>query len=125
MGSLDAVELASDLERWLNRRLSPTAIYNHPNIDALAKWLRTTSQPTVAGAPRSTSPAATASSPAATAPFVESGTTSAAVAISAASAANLRSDAAMLDEVRQSTDDELAAFIAESMAKFSDQETPS
>ena len=39
MGSLDAVEIAADLERWLARRLSPTAIYNYPNIAALAHWL--------------------------------------------------------------------------------------
>ncbi|MCY2994482.1 MAG: AMP-binding protein [Planctomycetota bacterium] len=39
MGSLDAVGIATDLERWLGRRLSPVAIYNHPNIAALAQWL--------------------------------------------------------------------------------------
>jgi len=39
MGSVDAVEIAAQLERWLGRRLSPTAIYNHPNIAALAAWL--------------------------------------------------------------------------------------
>ena len=39
MGSIDAVEIAAELERWLCRRLSPTAIYNHPNIAALARWL--------------------------------------------------------------------------------------
>jgi len=39
MGSLDAVEIAADLERWLGRRMSPTAIYNYPNIAALAQWL--------------------------------------------------------------------------------------
>lgn len=39
LGSLDAVELAVGLERWLGRRLSPIAIYNHPNIAALARWL--------------------------------------------------------------------------------------
>jgi acyl carrier protein len=39
MGSLDAVEIAAALERWLGRRLSPTAIYNYPTIAALARWL--------------------------------------------------------------------------------------
>jgi len=39
MGSLDAVEVAADLQKWLDRRLSPTAIYNYPNISSLAHWL--------------------------------------------------------------------------------------
>jgi acyl carrier protein len=39
MGSLDAVAIAGDLERWLGRTLSPTAIYNYPTISALARWL--------------------------------------------------------------------------------------
>jgi acyl carrier protein len=39
MGSMDAVEIAADLARWLGRRLSPVAIYSHPNIAALAGWL--------------------------------------------------------------------------------------
>jgi len=39
MGSMDAVEIAADLGQWLGRRLSPTAIYNYPNIAALAQWL--------------------------------------------------------------------------------------
>jgi len=39
MGSVDAVEIAADLERWLGRRMSPTAIYNYPSIAALAQWL--------------------------------------------------------------------------------------
>lgn len=39
MGSLDAVEIATSLEQWLGRRLSPTAIYNYPTIAALAQWL--------------------------------------------------------------------------------------
>ena len=39
MGSLDAVEVATDLEAWLQRELSPTAIFNHPNIVSLATWL--------------------------------------------------------------------------------------
>lgn len=39
MGSLDAMEVASDLQHWLDRRLSPTAIYNYPSISSLASWL--------------------------------------------------------------------------------------
>ncbi len=39
LGSMEAVELAAELETWLGRRMSPTMIYNHPNIGALAKWL--------------------------------------------------------------------------------------
>ncbi len=39
MGSVDAVEIAAELECWLGRRISPTAIYNYPNIAALAQWL--------------------------------------------------------------------------------------
>lgn len=39
MSSLDAMEIAADLERWLRRPLSPTAIYNHPTISDLAQWL--------------------------------------------------------------------------------------
>ena len=39
MSSLDAVEIAAELERWLRRPLAPTAIYNYPTISALARWL--------------------------------------------------------------------------------------
>jgi acyl-CoA synthetase (AMP-forming)/AMP-acid ligase II/acyl carrier protein len=39
MGSVDAVEIAGELEGWLGRRISPTAIYNYPNIAALTQWL--------------------------------------------------------------------------------------
>jgi len=39
MSSLDAVEVATELARWLGRPLSPTAIYNYPTIAALARWL--------------------------------------------------------------------------------------
>jgi acyl-CoA synthetase (AMP-forming)/AMP-acid ligase II/acyl carrier protein len=39
MGSLDAIEITSDLEGWFKRPLSPTAIYNYPNIISLANWL--------------------------------------------------------------------------------------
>jgi acyl-CoA synthetase (AMP-forming)/AMP-acid ligase II/acyl carrier protein len=45
MSSLDAVEIAAALERWLGRRLTPTAIYNYPTIAALAHWLATPASP--------------------------------------------------------------------------------
>lgn len=43
MGSLDAVEITADLGQWLQRPLSPTIAYNHPNIASLADWLATAS----------------------------------------------------------------------------------
>ncbi len=39
MSSLDALEIAAALECWLERQLSPTAIYNYPTIASLAQWL--------------------------------------------------------------------------------------
>jgi acyl-CoA synthetase (AMP-forming)/AMP-acid ligase II/acyl carrier protein len=45
MGSLDAVEIAAALERWLGRKLSPTATYNYPTIAALARWLASHDSP--------------------------------------------------------------------------------
>jgi acyl-CoA synthetase (AMP-forming)/AMP-acid ligase II/acyl carrier protein len=52
MGSLDAMEITADLEGWLKRPLSPTAIYNYPNITSLANWLATSaSDPQVPEAP--------------------------------------------------------------------------
>lgn len=39
MGSLDAIEVTADLQQWLGRNLSPTAIYNYPNIASLALFL--------------------------------------------------------------------------------------
>jgi acyl-CoA synthetase (AMP-forming)/AMP-acid ligase II/acyl carrier protein len=41
MGSVEVVEVASDLEQWLNRKLSPTVVYNFPNISLLAQFLAT------------------------------------------------------------------------------------
>ena len=37
LGSLQAVRLASELEQWLGRKLSPTLAYDYPTIDALAR----------------------------------------------------------------------------------------
>ncbi len=39
LDSLAAVELSGALERWLARRLSPTLVYDYPNIRALADHL--------------------------------------------------------------------------------------
>ena len=39
LGSLQAVGLAGDLEDWLGRPLSPTLVYEHPTIEALARHL--------------------------------------------------------------------------------------
>lgn len=47
MGSLDAMEVAADLQTWLDRRLSPTAIYNYPNIASLANWLASPAAQTI------------------------------------------------------------------------------
>lgn len=39
LSSRDAVMLSGDLEEWLNRRLSPTLVYEYPTITALAEHL--------------------------------------------------------------------------------------
>lgn len=39
LGSLQAVTLAAELERWLGRSLSPTLVYEYPTIEALARHL--------------------------------------------------------------------------------------
>ena len=39
LGSMDAVEIAGELELWLGRRMSPTVVYNYPSIASLAQWL--------------------------------------------------------------------------------------
>jgi acyl-CoA synthetase (AMP-forming)/AMP-acid ligase II/acyl carrier protein len=90
MSSLSAVEIAADLERWLNRPLSPTAIYNYPTISALAGWL--------AGAGEDVSPAF--ESPAA--------------AWSAAEVDPQR----LHEEVRRMSDEQVEAFITKEMAKL-------
>jgi amino acid adenylation domain-containing protein len=52
LGSLQAVRLAADLEAWLKRPLSPTLIYDHPTIDALARHLSGEIQPNEIGTPK-------------------------------------------------------------------------
>ncbi len=39
IGSLQAVRLASELEGWLGRKLSPTLVYDYPTIEVLAGFL--------------------------------------------------------------------------------------
>ena len=39
IGSLQAVRLAADLEEWLGRKFAPTLAYDHPTIEALARFL--------------------------------------------------------------------------------------
>jgi acyl transferase domain-containing protein/acyl-CoA synthetase (AMP-forming)/AMP-acid ligase II/glyoxylase-like metal-dependent hydrolase (beta-lactamase superfamily II)/acyl carrier protein len=41
LDSLAATELSGALEAWLERRVEPTAVYEHPTIEALAKHLAT------------------------------------------------------------------------------------
>lgn len=89
IGSVDAVAIAAELERWLERRISPTAIYNHPNIAALAGWL--------AG------PAPDAELPAESRP--------------AAPAADFDSQR-LLDRVERMSEEEMQALIVEEMAKL-------
>ena len=45
MSSLDTVTIAANLEDWLGRELSPTAVYNYPTIEALAGWLSQQARP--------------------------------------------------------------------------------
>ncbi len=90
MGSLDAVEIAAELERWLGRRLSPTAIYNYPNIAALARWLASPLARCRSRRPRSQP-----------------------VAVAGGGSDPQR----LLDDVRHMTEEEMKAFILQEMAK--------
>ncbi|MGD1920605.1 MAG: beta-ketoacyl synthase N-terminal-like domain-containing protein, partial [Pleurocapsa sp.] len=42
LSSVDAVSLSADLEDWLNIKLSPTIVFDYPNINELAKYLSPT-----------------------------------------------------------------------------------
>lgn len=88
LGSMDAVELAADLEHQLGRRVAPTAVYNHPNIAALAQWLANSSDKGETGPDGSP----------------------------AGSNGVLQPDA-LLDEVRNMTDAEIQAFLDQELAK--------
>jgi acyl carrier protein len=39
LSSKDAISLSGDLEDWLDRRLSPTLVYEYPSIDLLSAYL--------------------------------------------------------------------------------------
>lgn len=39
LSSKDAISLSGDLEDWLNKRLSPTLVYEYPSIDLLSAYL--------------------------------------------------------------------------------------
>ena len=39
LNSIEAVNLSGELENYLERRLSPTLIWDYPNIEALAEYL--------------------------------------------------------------------------------------
>jgi acyl carrier protein len=41
MDSRAAVGIVGDIERWMHRKLSPTLLWDFPNIEALAKHLAT------------------------------------------------------------------------------------
>ena len=89
MGSVDAVEIAADLERWLGRRVPPTAVYNFPNINALAQWL---AYPTSDRAPAVR--------------FAPAG-----------SLLGDEGSQQLLDDVRSMTEEDMSAFILQEMAK--------
>jgi acyl-CoA synthetase (AMP-forming)/AMP-acid ligase II/acyl carrier protein len=94
MGSLDAVEIAAALERWLGRKLSPTAIYNYPTIEALARWLASPVPPAEGAGDAS----AVLSPPTAGPP------------------ATLEAEQ-LLAQVRSMTDQDLEGFLAQELAK--------
>ena len=89
MGSVDAVEMAAELEHRLGRRLSPTAVYNYPNIAAMARWL---AAPPTAG----DSPVA---------------------GVSGALRAEDPPAEQILNDVRNMTEEDIKAFILQEMAK--------
>jgi acyl carrier protein len=37
--STEAVVISGELQEWLGRRVAPTALWDHPTIDALAEHL--------------------------------------------------------------------------------------
>ncbi|HEX8198977.1 MAG TPA: beta-ketoacyl synthase N-terminal-like domain-containing protein, partial [Isosphaeraceae bacterium] len=50
LGSMQAVSLAGELEQWLGRPLAPTLVYEHPTIEALARYLAEEPGPEAVGA---------------------------------------------------------------------------
>jgi acyl carrier protein len=89
MGSVDAIETVSELEKWLGRELPPTTVYHYPTIRDLAHYL---------SKPPSTSTASREPPQAASLP-------------QNADSMNL------LQEVRQLSNEEMEAFILQEMAK--------
>jgi acyl transferase domain-containing protein len=49
LDSLTAVQTAGELEQWLGRPLSPVLVYDHPTIDALARFLASDQRSAVSG----------------------------------------------------------------------------
>ena len=47
LDSATAVSLSGELEEWLERRLSPTLIYDYPSIDKLSQYLATGTSPSM------------------------------------------------------------------------------
>ena len=90
IGSVDAVEIAAELENWLGRRMPPTAIYNYPNIATLAEWL---TKPPRDEAPVITPPRQT---------HIPLG--------------DLNPER-LFEDVRNMTDDDIKAFVLQEMAK--------
>ncbi len=89
LGSVDAVEMAAELEHRLGRRLSPTAVYNYPTIAAMARWLA--APPTAGDSPVQVFPARIARED----PPAEQ----------------------ILNDVRNMTEEDIKAFILQEMAK--------
>lgn len=54
LSSLEAVSLSGELEDWLQRRLSPTLVYDYPTIEALAQHLAGSEQSSVIASNKST-----------------------------------------------------------------------
>ncbi len=50
--SIEAVNLSGELENFLGRRLSPTILWDYPNITALAEYLGEEMSPTTEAAPQ-------------------------------------------------------------------------
>jgi acyl carrier protein len=88
LGSVDAVELAADLEYQMARRIAPTAVYNHPNIAAMAQWLAHSSE--------RNDPALDASSP---------------------NSNGIAQADSLMDEVRNMSDADIEAFLQQELAR--------
>lgn len=45
MDSMQAMHISSDVEDWLGRQVSPTAVWDYPTIELLARYLARDEQP--------------------------------------------------------------------------------